>query len=94
MIEVNSLSDALSNSAERIRSFVERVERLNEEKAEIAGHVSEVLAEAKSAGYNVKAIREVIRLRKMQADERAELETDLDLYLHALGMAPAGEAGR
>jgi uncharacterized protein (UPF0335 family) len=78
---------ATTIAAERLRSFIERVERLEEEKAVIAGDVKEVYAEAKGEGYDTKTLRQVIRLRKMDRAERQEREALLDLYLSALGEA-------
>ena len=72
-------------AAERLRSFIERVERLEEEKAVIAGDIKEVYAEAKGEGYETKILRQIIRLRKMDRAERQEQEALLDLYLSALG---------
>ncbi len=72
-------------AAERLRSIIERVERLEEEKATIASDIKEVFAEAKGEGYDVKTLRTIIRLRKMDAAERQEQEALLDLYLSALG---------
>lgn len=74
-------------AAERLRSFIERVERLEEEKAVIAGDIKEVYAEAKGEGYDTKTLRQVIRLRKMDRAERQEREALLELYLSALGEA-------
>lgn len=82
-------------AADRLRSIVERIERLEEEKAALAGDIKEVYAEAKGAGFDAKIIRQVIRERKMEADDRAEREHLLDLYRRALGMladTPLGEA--
>lgn len=76
-----------SVAAERLRSFIERVERLEEEKAVIAGDIKEVYAEAKGEGYEIKILRQIIRLRKMDRAERQEQEALLDLYLSALGEA-------
>jgi len=76
---------ATTVAAERLRSFLERVERLEEEKATIAGDVKEVYAEAKGEGYDVKTLRKIIRLRKMDRAKRDEEEALLDLYLSALG---------
>lgn len=78
---------ATTVAAERLRSFIERVERLEEEKAVIAGDIKEVYAEAKGEGYDTKTLRQVIRLRKMDRAERQEREALLDLYLSALGDA-------
>lgn len=77
-------------AADQLRAFVERVERLEEAKKEIAYDIKEVYAEAKGNGYDSKAMREVVRLRKLDSNERQEMEALLDLYLHALGMAPEG----
>ncbi len=75
----------------QLRSIVERVERLEEEKAAIADDVKEVYAEAKGNGFDVKVLRRVIRLRKMDRAEREEQDAILDLYMAALGMIPAFE---
>lgn len=72
-------------AAGRLRSFIERVERLEEEKSVIAGDIKEVYAEAKGEGYDTKTLRQVVRLRKMDRAERQEREALLDLYLSALG---------
>ena len=72
---------------DQLKAFVERVERLEEEKKAIADDIRDVYAEAKGNGFDVKALRAVIRLRKQDKDERAEQEAILDTYLHALGMA-------
>ncbi len=79
----------------QIRSIVERIERLEADKAEIAADISDVYKEAKGNGFDVKALRAIIRLRKQDAQERAEQEAILDLYKHALGMLadlPLGQA--
>jgi uncharacterized protein (UPF0335 family) len=73
----------------QLRSLVERIERLEEEKATIAGDIKEVYAEAKANGFDIKILRKVVKLRKFTADERAEEEAMIDLYLHALGMTIA-----
>lgn len=72
--------------AGRLRSFVERIERLDEEKRALADDMKDVFAEAKAAGYDVKVMRQVIRLRKMDAEKYQELEALLDIYKAALGM--------
>lgn len=74
-------------AAERLRSFLERVENLEEEKANIMGDIKEIYAEAKGEGYDTKILRQIIRLRKMDRAERQEQEALLDLYLSALGDA-------
>jgi uncharacterized protein (UPF0335 family) len=73
-------------SAERLRSFVERIERLEEEKAALASDIREVYSEAKGAGYDVKVMRQVMRLRKLDKTARQEQEAVLETYLRALGM--------
>ena len=72
-------------AADRLRSFIERVERLEEDKAAIMTDIREVYAEAKGEGYDTKILRQVIRLRKMDRAERQEQEAILELYLSALG---------
>ena len=74
------------SSAARLKSFIERIERLEEEKAGIAADIKEVFAEAKGTGFDVKIMRQVIRLRKMESADRQEQEELLDLYQRALGM--------
>ena len=71
----------------RLKSFVERVERLEEEKAVLAEDIKEVYAEAKASGFNVTAMRKVISLRKMDEQKRREEEELLDLYKSAVGLA-------
>lgn len=73
---------------EQLRSIIERIEKLEEEKAAIAGDIKDVFAEAKANGYDVKTLRKVVRLRKQDSEAREEEEAMLALYLHALGMAP------
>lgn len=71
---------------DRLRLLIERVERLEEEKKGIGDDIKDVYLEAKAVGYEVKAMRAVIRLRKMAPDDRREMETILDLYKAALGL--------
>ena len=71
---------------EHLKAFVERIERLEEEKKAISGDVREIYAEAKANGFDAKALREIVRLRKQDADERREHETIVETYMHALGM--------
>jgi uncharacterized protein (UPF0335 family) len=78
-------------AAGQLRSFVERIERLEEEKKGIADDIRDVFAEAKGNGFDPKIMRQVIRLRKKDSNERQEEEAVLDLYLHALGMIPPAE---
>ena len=80
--------EARGITAGQLRSFVERVERLEEEKAALMGDIREVYAEAKAHGFDTKTMRQIVRLRKMDSDDRAEQEALLDLYKSALGMGP------
>lgn len=81
------LSDAAAGFAkEQLRSFIERIERLEEEKKTISEDIKDVFAEAKGTGFDVKALREILKIRKQDADQRAEHEAIVDLYLQALGM--------
>jgi uncharacterized protein (UPF0335 family) len=73
---------------DQLRTIVERIERLEEEKKTIADDIKDVYSEAKANGFDIKAIRTVIALRKQDADERKEQEAILDTYLQALGMLP------
>jgi uncharacterized protein (UPF0335 family) len=74
----------------QLRGIVERIERLEEEKAQVAEQVKEVYAEAKGNGFDPSIIKAVIRLRKKSAEDRSEEEAMLDLYLQALGMLNGG----
>lgn len=73
-------------AADRLRSIIERVERLEEEKKALSSDIKDIMAEAKSAGFDVKVIRQVIRIRKQEPAEVEEQETLLDLYRRAMGM--------
>ena len=74
---------------DQLKAFVERVERLEEEKKAIADDIRDVYAEAKGNGFDVKALRAVIRLRKQEPQERNEQQLILETYMNALGMLPA-----
>ena len=76
-------------AGDRLKSFIERIERLEEEKAAIGADVREIYAEAKAVGFDTKVMRQVVKLRKMDRQEREEQEQLLDLYLAAIGMQPA-----
>lgn len=80
-----------SVARDQLRSIVERVERLEEEKKAIADDIRDVFAEAKANGFDVKTLRTVVRMRKIEATERQEQEAMLDLYLSALGMLPGDD---
>ena len=71
---------------DQLKALVERIERLEEEKKAIADDIRDVYAEAKANGFDIKALRTIVRLRKQDADERREHETILETYMHALGM--------
>jgi uncharacterized protein (UPF0335 family) len=71
---------------DQLKAFVERVERLEEEKKAIADDIRDVYAEAKGTGFDVKALRTIVRMRKQDDNERREQEEILDTYMHALGM--------
>ncbi len=71
---------------DRLRSFIERIERLEQEKQDLAADIREVYSEAKGVGFDPKIMRQVIRLRKMEDNDRREQEMVLDTYMHALGM--------
>lgn len=75
-----------SVAADELRQFIERIERMEEEKAAIAADIKEIFAEAKGRGYDTKVIRQIVRIRKQDANEQAEHEAILDLYMQAMGM--------
>ncbi len=80
------MADVGGIAADRLRSFIERIERLEEEKAALAADVREIYAEAKSVGFDPKIMRQVIKLRKLDTAELQEQDALLDTYKHALGM--------
>jgi uncharacterized protein (UPF0335 family) len=73
-------------AADRLRSFIERIEHLEEEKAGLSGDIREIYAEAKGTGFDTKVMRQIVRLRKMDAADRKEQEQLLDLYKRAIGL--------
>ncbi|MBT7581909.1 MAG: DUF2312 domain-containing protein [Kordiimonadaceae bacterium] len=73
-------------AADALRSYIERIERLEEEKKALADDIKDIYAEAISTGFDVKIIRQIVRLRKMDENDRQEQEALLDTYTHALGM--------
>jgi uncharacterized protein (UPF0335 family) len=75
-----------SFAKEQLKAVVERVERLEEEKKAISDDIKDVYAEAKAHGFDTKALRTIVRLRKQNSDERKEQEAILETYMHALGM--------
>ena len=80
------VSSAEGVAADELRQFIERIERLEEEKANIAGDIKEVFAELKGRGFDSKAVREILRIRKQDHAERQEADAILELYMQALGM--------
>jgi uncharacterized protein (UPF0335 family) len=82
---IDDVSSTTIHSSQ-LRSIIERIERLEEEKKEVAEQIKEVYAEAKGNGFDPKILRKVISLRKKSAEDRSEEEAMLDLYLQALGM--------
>ena len=85
MSEDAAAANLTETAREKLRQTVARIERLEEEKAEISNQVKEVYGEAKAFGYDTKALRKLISIRKMDRSEREEQEAILDVYLLALG---------
>ena len=83
----NEEQPSISFGRDQLKAFIERVERLEEEKKALSDDIRDVYAEAKDNGFDVKALRTIVRLRKMEATEREEQQAILDTYMHALGMA-------
>ncbi|HEY5167562.1 MAG TPA: DUF2312 domain-containing protein [Pseudolabrys sp.] len=71
---------------DQLKAFVERIEKLEEEKKATSDDIRDVYAEAKGTGFDIKALRTIVRMRKMDTDERREQQEVLETYLHALGM--------
>jgi uncharacterized protein (UPF0335 family) len=91
----NQVGGSEEINARHLKAFIERIERLEEEKKALSEDVKSVYGEAKSSGFDVKIIRKVVAIRKQDADERREEEEILDLYLSALGIlsdTPLGKA--
>jgi uncharacterized protein (UPF0335 family) len=84
--EATDMANKGGVAADRLKSFVERIERLEEEKQALTADIREVYSEAKGAGFDVKILRQIIRLRKMDADDRSAMEAVLDVYKRALDM--------
>ena len=78
--------DSSSIAADQLKSFIERIERLEEEKAGLTSDIKDVYAEAKGTGFDTKALRKIISLRKQDHAERQEADAILELYMQALGM--------
>ena len=76
----------ITNAKEQLRSYVERIENLEDQKAAIAGDIKDIFADAKSTGFDVKVLKTVLKIRKQDADARRDQEAILATYMHALGM--------
>ena len=81
------MNDINPNTAGQLKSIIERIESLEEQKRQISADIKDVYSEAKSSGFDVKTLRAVVRLRRVAKDERAEAEALLDTYMIALGEA-------
>lgn len=79
-------NSATQFAREQLQALIERIERLEEEKRQTASDIGDIYQEGKSAGFDTKALRTIVRLRKMDVDQRREQEAILDTYKHALGM--------
>jgi uncharacterized protein (UPF0335 family) len=79
-------SDVGGIAGDRLRSIIDRIERLEEEKKTLANDIKDVYAEAKGAGFDVKILRKLISLRRLEAQEREEMDEILTLYMRAIGM--------
>ena len=86
VVEMDTKPNSYRVTADELRAFVERIERLDAEKKDIAEQQKEVMAEAKGRGYDTKVLRKIIALRKREADDVAEEEAVLEMYKEALGM--------
>ncbi len=76
-----------SFAKDQLKSLIERIERLEEQKDGLTGDIREVYAEAKGNGFDTKILKQVVKLRKLDSSEREEMDSILDLYMQALGMA-------
>lgn len=85
------MSQTSDVTGDELRSFIERCERLDEEKKAISADIKDVKAEAKGRGYDVRILNIILRMRRMDANERMEQDAILELYMSHLGMLPAGE---
>jgi uncharacterized protein (UPF0335 family) len=84
--EANQEQPATHFAKDQLKAIIERIERLEEEKKATSDDIRDVYAEAKGTGFDIKALRTIVRLRKQDTDERREQQEILDTYLHALGM--------
>ncbi|MGE0055591.1 MAG: DUF2312 domain-containing protein [Hyphomicrobium sp.] len=86
------MSTLQASAQKQLRQFIEQIERLEEEKKQLASDIRDKFLEAKAVGFDVKVMRQIIRLRKKSQSERQEEDTVLQVYLHALGMLDDGVA--
>lgn len=86
------MSTLQASAQKQLRQLVEQIERLEEEKKALSGDIRDKYAEAKAVGFDVKALRTIVRMRKKSKTERQEEESILEVYLHALGMLEDSEA--
>lgn len=86
------MSTLQASAQKQLRQFVEQIERLEEEKKQLASDIRDKYLEAKAVGFDVKALRQIVRLRKKSQSERQEEESVLEVYMHALGMLDAAPA--
>ena len=86
------MADVGGIAGERLRSFIERIERLEEERRTLGEDIKEVYAEAKGNGFDAKTMRQIVRLRRLDKDDLDEQEALLDVYKRALGMLPEAAA--
>ena len=84
--EANQEQPATRFAKDQLKAIIERIERLEEEKKATSDDIRDVYAEAKGTGFDIKALRTIVRLRKQDTDERREQQEILDTYMHALGM--------
>ncbi len=84
------MSTLQASAQKQLRQFIEQIERLEEEKKQTASDIRDKYLEAKAVGFDVKALRQIVRLRKKTNDERKEEESILEVYMHALGMLDDG----
>jgi uncharacterized protein (UPF0335 family) len=85
-VSTSSGSTIAQQAKDQLRSYIERIERLEEEKAALAGDIRDLFGQAKSSGFDTKALRTVLKLRKQDAAERRDQEAVVATYMHALGM--------
>ena len=86
MWEEIEMNDVAGVSGDQLRSYIERIERLEEEKTNLMADIREIFNEAKGNGFDVKIMRQILKLRKMDKDDRDEVETLLEIYKQAIGM--------